>query len=193
MIVAMACLFARLSGARWADSQTEIKPIACMTVFFILLNIVRNAGQSTGFCKGFPGLDCRNTPVTAAPAVLTCDECVCLTAYLSNVCIRWLSALGRPQHYLPPPLRRELLLRAFFTVGLKAQAEVHFARVMAQNDAQIATTALQREALDHIHRMLDARESLYRLTNATLDTSELDLNEALLQLVAWVHPVTPIS
>ena len=87
----------------------------------------------------------------------------------------------------------ELLLRTFFTVWLKAQPEVHFARVMAQNDARIATTALQREALEHIHRMLDARESLYRLTNATLDTSGLSVDEALQQLVAWVHPVTAIS
>jgi len=87
----------------------------------------------------------------------------------------------------------ELLLRTFFTVWLKAQPEVHFARVMAQNDARIATTALQREALEHIHRMLDARESLYRLTNATLDTSGLSVDEAFQQLVAWVHPVTAIS
>jgi len=87
----------------------------------------------------------------------------------------------------------ELLLRTFFTVWLKAQPEVHFARVMEQNDARIATTALQREALEHIHRMLDARESLYRLTNATLDTSGLSVDEALQQLVAWVHPVTAIS
>src|SRR5471032_466377 len=87
----------------------------------------------------------------------------------------------------------ELLLRTFFTVWLKAQPEVHFARVMEQNDARIATTALQREALEHIHRMLDARESLYRLTNATLDTSGLSVDEAFQQLVAWVHPVTAIS
>jgi XRE family aerobic/anaerobic benzoate catabolism transcriptional regulator len=41
--------------------------------------------------------------------------------------------------------------------------------------------------------MLDARESLYRLTNATLDTSGLSVDEALQQLVAWVHPVAAIS
>ena len=87
----------------------------------------------------------------------------------------------------------ELLLRTFFTVWLKAEPEVHFARVMAQNDARIATAALQREALEHIHRMLDARESLYRLTNATLDTSGLNVDDALQQLIAWVHPVTAIS
>jgi hypothetical protein len=74
---------------RWADSWTVINPIACMTVFFILLNIVRNAGQSTGFCEGFPGSCYRNAPITAA-AVLTCDESVCLMVYLSNYCIRWL-------------------------------------------------------------------------------------------------------
>jgi XRE family aerobic/anaerobic benzoate catabolism transcriptional regulator len=87
----------------------------------------------------------------------------------------------------------ELLLRTFFTVWLKARPEVHFARVMAQNDARIATSALQREALEHIHRMLDARENLYQLTNATLDTSDLNVDEALQQLVAWAQPAAAIS
>ena len=87
----------------------------------------------------------------------------------------------------------ELLLRTFFTVWLKARPEIHFARVMAQNDARIATSALQREALEHIHRMLDARENLYQLTNATLDTSDLNVDEALQQLVAWTQPAAAIS
>jgi XRE family aerobic/anaerobic benzoate catabolism transcriptional regulator len=76
----------------------------------------------------------------------------------------------------------ELLLRTFYTVWLKARPEVHFTRVMAQNDARIATPALQREALEHIHRMLDARENLYQLANMTLDTSDLTPEQSMHQL-----------
>ncbi|MDN7179864.1 hypothetical protein M0D69_18060 [Caballeronia sp. SEWSISQ10-4 2] len=65
--------------------------------------------------------------------------------------------------------------------------------MIAQNDARIATSALQREALEHIHRMLDARESLYQPTNTTLDTSDLNVDEALQQLVAWTQPAAAIS
>ncbi|MGH8780237.1 helix-turn-helix transcriptional regulator [Paraburkholderia sp.] len=81
----------------------------------------------------------------------------------------------------------ELLLRTFYTVWLKARPDVHFARVMAQNDARIATAALRREALEHIHRMLDARENLYQLTNTTLDTSDLSIDVAIQQLVGQIQ------
>ncbi|VVD67776.1 helix-turn-helix transcriptional regulator [Pandoraea commovens] len=73
----------------------------------------------------------------------------------------------------------ERVLRAFRTVWLRARPEVHFQRVMQQNDARIATEALRNEALDHIHRMLDARESLYRLADITLDTSDITPEAAL--------------
>jgi XRE family transcriptional regulator, aerobic/anaerobic benzoate catabolism transcriptional regulator len=77
----------------------------------------------------------------------------------------------------------ELLLRTFYTVWLKARPEIHFARVMAQNDARIATSALRSEALEHIHRTLDSRESLYQLTNATLDTTDLTIDGSLARLL----------
>ncbi|EON11384.1 MULTISPECIES: helix-turn-helix transcriptional regulator [Pandoraea] len=76
----------------------------------------------------------------------------------------------------------ERVLRAFRTVWLRARPEVHFQRVMQQNDARIATEALRNEALEHIHRMLDARESLYRLADITLDTSDLTPQAALAAL-----------
>jgi XRE family aerobic/anaerobic benzoate catabolism transcriptional regulator len=59
---------------------------------------------------------------------------------------------------------------------------------MQQNDARIATEALRGEALEHIHRMLDARESLYRLADMTLDTSDLTADEAISSLTARLFP-----
>lgn len=82
----------------------------------------------------------------------------------------------------------ERVLRAFRTVWLRARPEVHFQRVMQQNDARIATEALRNEALDHIHRMLDARESLYRLADITLDTSDITPDAALTSLKAHLSP-----
>ncbi|AJP57674.2 transcriptional regulator [Pandoraea vervacti] len=82
----------------------------------------------------------------------------------------------------------ERVLRAFRTVWLRARPDVHFQRVMQQNDARIATEALRGEALEHIHRMLDARESLYRLADMTLDTSDLTTDEALSSLTARLFP-----
>ncbi|WP_197500380.1 hypothetical protein [Caballeronia udeis] len=40
-----------------------------------------------------------------------------------------------------------------------------------------------REAQEHIHRMVDALENLYQLTNVTLNTSRLSADEALQQLL----------
>ncbi|MGR9580303.1 helix-turn-helix transcriptional regulator [Pandoraea sputorum] len=82
----------------------------------------------------------------------------------------------------------ERVLRAFRTVWLRARPEVHFQRVMQQNDARIATEALRNEALEHIHRMLDARESLYRLADITLDTSDVTPEAALADLQARLSP-----
>lgn len=82
----------------------------------------------------------------------------------------------------------ERVLRAFRTVWLRARPEVHFQRVMQQNDARIATEALRNEALEHIHRMLDARESLYRLADITLDTSDITPKAALADLQARLSP-----
>lgn len=82
----------------------------------------------------------------------------------------------------------ERVLRAFRTVWLRARPEIHFQRVMQQNDARIATEALRNEALDHIHRMLDARESLYRLADVTLDTSDITPDAALSALTRDLSP-----
>jgi XRE family aerobic/anaerobic benzoate catabolism transcriptional regulator len=83
----------------------------------------------------------------------------------------------------------QYLLREFYSVWLKARPEVHFKRVMNQRDARIATPALQNEALDHIHRMLDARQSLYELARATIDTSDMKIYEVLDRLSIVANPV----
>ncbi|VVE30239.1 Shikimate kinase [Pandoraea iniqua] len=82
----------------------------------------------------------------------------------------------------------ERVLRTFRTVWMKARPEVHFQRVMQQNDARIATEALRKEALDHIHRMLDAREALYRLADVTVDTSDLSQDDVLAMLTRQLAP-----
>ncbi|MGC7402833.1 helix-turn-helix transcriptional regulator [Pandoraea pneumonica] len=82
----------------------------------------------------------------------------------------------------------ERILRTFRTVWLRARPEVHFQRVMQQNDARIATEALRKEALDHIHRMLDAREALYRLADVTVDTSEMTQDDVLATLTRQLAP-----
>jgi XRE family aerobic/anaerobic benzoate catabolism transcriptional regulator len=82
----------------------------------------------------------------------------------------------------------ELVLRSFFTVWMKARPEVHFQRVMKQKDARIATPELRTEALEHIHRMLDARASLYQLADTVIDTSDIAPDEVLQELHELVRP-----
>lgn len=82
----------------------------------------------------------------------------------------------------------ERVLRTFRTVWLRARPDVHFQRVMQQNDARIATEALRNEALEHIHRMLDAREALYQLADVTLDTSDITPDAALAALQDTLSP-----
>lgn len=87
----------------------------------------------------------------------------------------------------------EIVLRSFFTIWMRARPEVHFHRVMKQKDARIATPALRNEALDHIHRMLDARASLYQLADSILDTSDLNSDEVLQELIALCAPVDAVE
>jgi XRE family aerobic/anaerobic benzoate catabolism transcriptional regulator len=81
------------------------------------------------------------------------------------------------------PTTYELLLRSFRTIWLQAEPELHFSRVMEQNDARIATPSMQKEAMDNIHRSLNARNSLYAMADATIDTSNLSVNEVVDQIV----------
>ena len=65
----------------------------------------------------------------------------------------------------------ELLLASFFTIWLKAKPRVMFERVLAQHDARIASPQLRDEAIENIARTLEARQPLYELAHASLDTS----------------------
>ncbi|MFC7516454.1 helix-turn-helix transcriptional regulator [Herbaspirillum sp. GCM10030257] len=65
----------------------------------------------------------------------------------------------------------ELLLHSFYNIWLKAEPEEHFARVMAQHDARIASPQLQKEAMENIHYALEARGELYDLAHAKINTS----------------------
>jgi XRE family aerobic/anaerobic benzoate catabolism transcriptional regulator len=77
----------------------------------------------------------------------------------------------------------EVLLHSFYTVWLKAATpQDYFARVMAQHDARIASPQLEREALESILHTLEAREELYRLAHATLDTTGKPVEKAAKEL-----------
>jgi XRE family aerobic/anaerobic benzoate catabolism transcriptional regulator len=81
------------------------------------------------------------------------------------------------------PATYEMLLRAFRTVWLQADPELHFSRVMAQNDARIASPSMRKEAMDNIYHSLDARHNLYEMADATIDTSSLSVDEVVDQIV----------
>lgn len=76
----------------------------------------------------------------------------------------------------------ELLLHSFYNVWLKAAPDEHFARVMAQHDARIASPQLQKEAMENIHYTLDARADLYALAHATLETSGKTVQQTLQEM-----------
>ena len=82
------------------------------------------------------------------------------------------------------PQTYEILLSSFLTVWLHADAEVHFRRVMAQHDLRIAKPALYREAMNNIHRTLEARDHLYRLAAFEVDTTALSVDQVVERLAA---------
>lgn len=78
----------------------------------------------------------------------------------------------------------ELLLSSFFTVWLRAKPQVMFERVLGQHDARIASVELREEALENIERTLQARQHLYELASASLDTTGRATGELVHSLVA---------
>ncbi|HEU5075373.1 MAG TPA: shikimate kinase, partial [Polyangiaceae bacterium] len=85
----------------------------------------------------------------------------------------------------------ELLLSSFFTVWLKARPQVMFERVLDQHDARIASAELRDEALENIERTLQARQHLYELASASLDTTGRPATELLPSLIALVPRTSP--
>lgn len=80
----------------------------------------------------------------------------------------------------------ELLLSSFFTVWLKAKPQVMFERVLGQHDARIASAELRDEALENIERTLQARQHLYELASASLDTTGRAAGALLPSLIALI-------
>ncbi|WP_151633220.1 helix-turn-helix transcriptional regulator [Noviherbaspirillum aerium] len=80
------------------------------------------------------------------------------------------------------PSTYELLLHSFYNVWLQADADDHFARVMAQHDARIASPQLQKEAMENIHYTLEARAALYELAHARISTSGKTVEQTLKEL-----------
>lgn len=81
------------------------------------------------------------------------------------------------------PKTYELLLNSFYTVWLRAEPEVHFQRVMAQNDVRIASPSHYREAMENIRQTLAAREPLGRMAAFSVDTTPLTVDAVVDQLV----------
>jgi XRE family transcriptional regulator, aerobic/anaerobic benzoate catabolism transcriptional regulator len=73
-----------------------------------------------------------------------------------------------------------LLLVNFFTVWVKASPHEHMARVLAQGDLRPMQGNV--EAMGDLNRILDARESLYRRADVTLDTSGEHPEQSLTKL-----------
>lgn len=82
------------------------------------------------------------------------------------------------------PLTYEILLSSFVTVWLRAEDEVHFRRVMDQHDLRIAKPELYKEAMDNIHRTLEARDHLYRMASLTVDTTSMSVEEVVEKVAA---------
>jgi XRE family transcriptional regulator, aerobic/anaerobic benzoate catabolism transcriptional regulator len=78
------------------------------------------------------------------------------------------------------PATFERLLTTCFTVWLKAAPEDHMQRVVAQGDMR--PMADNRESMEDLQRILDAREPLYRKADLVIDTSGTTVNGAVSQL-----------
>ena len=76
----------------------------------------------------------------------------------------------------------ELLLESCFTVWIKATPRQHMERVIAQGDHR--PMADHRHAMADLKRILAERAALYRRADATIDTSGVDVQTTLHELLA---------
>lgn len=74
----------------------------------------------------------------------------------------------------------ESLRTACYTIWLKARPEEHMGRVIAQGDLRPIQGRAQ--AMDELHRILNERQSLYALADASIDTSGKTPRQCLAQL-----------
>jgi XRE family aerobic/anaerobic benzoate catabolism transcriptional regulator len=75
----------------------------------------------------------------------------------------------------------ERLLSSCYTVWLKADAEQHMKRVLAQGDYRPMAGNVQ--AMDDLRRILSGRESLYGRADITIDTSTDSVQDSLQKLL----------
>lgn len=78
------------------------------------------------------------------------------------------------------PATFDQLLSSCFTVWLKASPADHMARVIAQGDRR--PMGDNREAMQDLERILVGREPMYRKSDAIVNTSGLDVEQALAEL-----------
>ena len=76
----------------------------------------------------------------------------------------------------------ELLLGATTTIWLRASAEDHYTRVVAQGDTR--PMANRKNAMQELRDLLRARRALYERAEHTVDTSRLGLERATRRVVA---------
>ena len=74
----------------------------------------------------------------------------------------------------------DFLLSHCYTVWIKAQPEEHMSRVMAQGDFR--PMAANKQAMEDLRGILEAREPLYRKADLLLDTSGTSVDESLAAL-----------
>ncbi len=74
----------------------------------------------------------------------------------------------------------ETLRAACFTVWLKASSQEHMERVIAQGD--LRPMSGREEAMADLRHILEERDALYRLADATVETSGRSVEESLKQL-----------
>lgn len=76
-----------------------------------------------------------------------------------------------------------------FTIWLTATAEDHFHRVIDQGDVRPMTG--RRRALDELRGLLQQREPLYQLADASVNTSDLSLEQSLVRLLQALGGIAP--
>jgi XRE family aerobic/anaerobic benzoate catabolism transcriptional regulator len=82
------------------------------------------------------------------------------------------------------PATFDELLTSCYTVWLKASPAEHMARVVAQGDRR--PMGDNREAMQDLERILVGREPMYRKADATVNTSGLDIQQSLDELLKQI-------
>jgi XRE family transcriptional regulator, aerobic/anaerobic benzoate catabolism transcriptional regulator len=74
----------------------------------------------------------------------------------------------------------DYLLSNCYTIWIRAQPEEHMSRVIAQGDFRVM--AGSKQAMEDLRRILAAREPLYRIADASLDTSGESVEQSFAKL-----------